>query len=352
MHFEDAIQRAEAHWQARHGFVIYSMPHSDQFTLLLQQDSKVAHTASGVFVFAPFEKHAQAHALSLNQCELIQGSLPQNPIQGTPLDNQPASTPEKDRHIQLVEKAVETIRESDLSKVVVSRKASVPLTSWKLLEITKRLMGLYPTAFRYVWFHSQTGLWCGATPETLVAVEGGAFQTMALAGTKKDAAIPWTDKERSEQGIVTDEIVTKLRDHFDALQVSDPYDQQAGNLIHLRTDISSSIDGANRTVDQLAAILHPTPAVCGFPSALARQFLSQFEGYDRSFYTGYLGRVESLQQAGHLFVNLRCMRLETYQAEVFVGGGITEDSQAESEWLETQHKMQTMLQVLAPYLSD
>lgn len=352
MHFEDALQRAEAHWQAHQGFVIYSMPHSDQFTVWLHHDSQAPKAESGDFIFAPFKKQAQVHSLSINQCEIIRGTLPQKPKPPSSLKNQPASLAEKDRHIKLVAQAVEAITQTKLSKVVVSRKTAVSLSSWKLYGITQRLMALYPSAFRYVWFHPKTGLWCGATPEILIAVEGGNFQTMALAGTKKDASIPWTDKERTEQGIVTDEIVTKLQDHFDVIQVSDPYDQQAGNLIHLRTDIRSSFDGVNRTVGQLAELLHPTPAVCGFPFTEAQQFLSEYEGYDRSFYTGYLGPVEASQQSGHLFVNLRCMRLAANQAEVFVGGGITEDSQTESEWLETQNKMQTMLQVLTPYLSD
>ena len=44
------------------------------------------------------------------------------------------------------------------------------------------------------------------------------------------------------------------------------------------------------------------------------------------------------------------MKIEENFAHIFVGGGITADSNPEAEWEETQNKMQTMLQVLLPML--
>ena len=35
--------------------------------------------------------------------------------------------------------------------------------------------------------------------------------------------------------------------------------------------------------------LHPTPAVGGLPKAAAVDYILKQEGYDRSYYTGYLG---------------------------------------------------------------
>jgi isochorismate synthase len=44
------------------------------------------------------------------------------------------------------------------------------------------------------------------------------------------------------------------------------------------------------------------------------------------------------------------MKIDANIATLFVGGGITVDSEPESEWEETQHKLQTMLQVIYPML--
>ena len=44
------------------------------------------------------------------------------------------------------------------------------------------------------------------------------------------------------------------------------------------------------------------------------------------------------------------MKIEENKAHLYVGGGITFDSNPEEEWEETQNKLQTMLQVVQPIL--
>ncbi|WP_374958131.1 chorismate-binding protein, partial [Gilvibacter sp.] len=82
----------------------------------------------------------------------------------------------------------------------------------------------------------------------------------------------------------------------------------------------------------------------------AKEFILQNEGYNREFYTGFLGPVNENGASASLMVNLRCMKIENNTARIFVGGGITIGSQPADEWQEIQNKMQTMLQVLAPML--
>ena len=74
----------------------------------------------------------------------------------------------------------------------------------------------------------------------------------------------------------------------------------------------------------------------------ALSFIQQHEGYDREFYSGYLGPV-NVGNKTHLFVNLRCMKIQNNVATLYAGGGITEDSEPEKEWQETEMKCQTML---------
>jgi isochorismate synthase len=106
--------------------------------------------------------------------------------------------------------------------------------------------------------------------------------------------------------------------------------------------------GNNLTV--LTKVLHPTPAVCGTPQKVAKVFIHKNENYDREYYTGFLGPVSGLEDRSDLYVNVRCMKMGTKTAFLYVGGGITEASQPLEEWEETQDKLQTMLQVLAPML--
>ena len=83
------------------------------------------------------------------------------------------------------------------------------------------------------------------------------------------------------------------------------------------------------------------------PKEISKEFILSNEGYDREFYTGFLGELNLTNtERTHLFVNLRCMKLTDNKATIYVGGGITKDSTAEREWDETQHKSKTMLNLL------
>jgi isochorismate synthase len=81
------------------------------------------------------------------------------------------------------------------------------------------------------------------------------------------------------------------------------------------------------------------------PKDKALAFILQQEGYDRSFYSGYLGPVH-IDGQSHLYVNLRCMQLGSDRAYLYVGGGVTADSCPDAEWRETELKAGTLLSVL------
>ncbi len=91
--------------------------------------------------------------------------------------------------------------------------------------------------------------------------------------------------------------------------------------------------------------MHPTPAVCGIPLDSAKQFIKQTEGYDRKYYTGFLGPC-NVNGKTNLFVNLRCAELFANNINLYIGGGITKDSIPEKEWEETELKSKTLLSVL------
>ena len=75
-------------------------------------------------------------------------------------------------HIKLVTKGVDTIKNGDLEKVVLSRKVEKDLENANPFTIFKRLFNTYKNAMVYCWYHPKVGLWLGATPELLFKVEG------------------------------------------------------------------------------------------------------------------------------------------------------------------------------------
>ena len=122
-----------------------------------------------------------------------------------------------------------------------------------------------------------------------------------------------------------------------------PMPFKAGNVIHLRTSYHFEAEETFNSGPLLAS-LHPTPAVGGYPKDEATQVIRHAEGFDRGFYSGFLGPVGA--GGFHFFVNIRCMQLGQDNAVLYIGGGLTRDSREEAEWEETRLKAGTLYSVL------
>ena len=257
----------------------------------------------------------------------------------------------------LVHDAIDFIGETGIAKVVVSRTAARTLPErFDPAVVFAALCERYPHAFVSLVAVPGVGTWLGATPEILLTLDNMALTTMALAGTQRRPndlpleRVTWGRKETVEQDMVS----AYVRGFFwDAgvthVVESGPQTIAAGSVVHLQTLFRVELPEAerlalaNRVLDEL----HPTSAVCGMPKHQALAFILAHEGYDRSFYSGFLGPVH-IQGESSLYVNLRCMQLGENAAHLYVGAGITADSQPQAEWRETELKAETMLAVLEP----
>lgn len=352
--YEKIVDKVEAHFRAKLPFVLFSFPNQTTFKTLLQNNiqSDILKESKNGFIFKPFDDAQPSFFISEELSEIYSGEIETAETEhfGTEF-----SENEEDhaRHLDLVEKTISKIRSTKISKIVISRRKEFAVEKFDLNTLISRLLNLYPNAFRYIWYHPETGIWCGATPEILLEVTNGIFKTMALAGTRKvndRAKLQWTEKELEEQQFVTDSILENLDKITTYLKVSKTRTHRAGDLEHLRTDIEGAIRKNGKGFMDIAKALHPTPAVCGRPRALAMEFIKTNENYNREYYTGFLGLVSQTHNNCNLFVNLRCMKLEEKSATLYAGGGITTGSISESEWTETHNKLHTMAKVLEPLL--
>ena len=125
---------------------------------------------------------------------------------------------------------------------------------------------------------------------------------------------------------------------------SGPYPAYAGALSHLKTDFHFSLKD-NKNLGDLLKVLHPTPAVCGLPKEEAYRFILENEGYDRKYYSGFIGWLDP-EGRTDLYVNLRCMHIEDEQLTLYAGGGLLASSELNDEWQETEKKLQTMRRIL------
>ena len=255
---------------------------------------------------------------------------------------------------ELVEKAKNEIKSSEVSKIVISRFEDFQLPDhFHVFDYFKKLVSTYPRAFCYLISTSSHGVWVGASPERLISIENQVFRTESLAGTQlapEDGDlgnVAWTQKEIEEQAMVSRYIIDCLKKiRLREFEESGPKTVQAGQLAHLKTEYKVNMSETN-TPDLgtiMLELLHPTSAVCGMPYQKALDFILTNEGYNRELFAGFLGPV-NFNKKTELFVNLRCMRILDQSARLFAGAGITEDSHPEKELKETIHKMNTLLNV-------
>ena len=167
---------------------------------------------------------------------------------------------------------------------------------------------------------------------------------MALAGTILATEQPvWTDKNREEQRLVGDYIARTIAPFSEKTSIGEPQTVRAANVMHLQTDFRFTMN-ERMEVAELVEQLHPTPAVCGIPKAEARQFILANEHSPRLYYSGFCGLFDANSQTS-LYVSLRCMQMLGNKIRLYAGGGLLRESVMESEWLETEAKMEAMRQL-------
>ena len=253
----------------------------------------------------------------------------------------------KSAHINLINKSLLVINDGILKKVVLSRVEAMSITSVDLATVFQKLLSFYKNSFVYIWFHPKVGFWLGASPEKLLTIEDNFIETVALAGTTKkgsDGSVSWSVKEIKEQQYVKSYILDSLINIVDNLSSAKTINIQSGNLYHLCSTISGSLKSFN-DYNSVIKLIHPTPAVCGIPLDVSKEFISLNESYDRSYYTGYLGIISPKKKSVKLYVNLRCAEVFDSFIKIYVGGGITKESNPANEFDETIAKSHIMKNV-------
>ncbi len=241
-------------------------------------------------------------------------------------------------------------------KVVLSRMESV-FSPRKVIEVAEDYFNSNPQTFRYLCQTPETGLWLGATPELLLRGDttSGRVSTMALAGTRSnDDAGEWDDKNIAEHEVVADYIVSVLEERGVEVERHTRRELVFGPVKHLCTPITGN---GCQDIPDLIAHLNTTPAVLGVPPAMALAEIDVCETHRRRCYSGAVGTREDDRYIS--YVNLRCAfaapaRLsgcDGYVYNLYAGGGIMPDSEADSEWAEADAKMSALRSMIARGLS-
>lgn len=358
---------------SRFGFALYRLPWTDECYLVLQTSGEVEQPV-GIqelngkkgFVMAPFrisEEHPlvfirpDVTAYDWDEISETLSSLENDhalpaattpPSKATPFVSEET---DKEQYARAFHRFIVPLQEKQFQKLVLSRSSARHVEEdFSPLGAFVRACNSYPRMMIYLCHTPASGTWLGSTPEILLSGHGREWHTVALAGTMpmQGEVMPtdWDEKNRKEQSYVADYIRRILKKFGSKTTEKGPYTARAGQLVHLKTDFHFLLKNADHIGDLLQA-LHPTPAVCGLPKEEAFRFIADNEGYDRRYYSGFTGWLDT---EGHtdLYVNLRCAEIKPGEAILYAGGGILASSEVESEWAETGAKMDTMQSILHP----
>ncbi len=338
----EIFEKVTTHFQLNLPFVLFAKPDEKQLNGYFQNDDELYQFENqDGFVFVSFDGTKKV-VLPKTKSDYLSQEI--NFKLGFEFQsiNIHTSKEEKNQFKELVSNSVQAIKSGKFDKLVLSKKIDFS-DKIDVIKTFQKITNTYPTAFRYLFFHPKIGLWLGASPEQLIKVEENQFETVALAGTQLFSEdVHWEAKEIQEQQFVTDYIVENCKQIATNVEISAPFTVQAGKLAHIKTIISGKIE--NNKLLELVSKLHPTPAVCGLPKESAKEFILRNENYERKFYTGFLGEW-NLKNKTNLFVNLRCMEIGSVNS-IYVGCGVTKDSEPEKEFIETQNKSETIKNII------
>ena len=357
--------------RSRLSFALYRLPWTDECYFILQASEEVKTLNDiadlndmGGFVIAPF-RQTEEHPIvlirpdvtaydwpeitqavtSLKYADAILTCKPSVTIPVTTLNEEERYG----RYFAAFNRFMEPLKAKKIKKLVLSRPAFCPINEgFSPLETFVKACNAYPRMMIYLCHTPVSGTWLGSTPEILLSGHAMNWKTVALAGTmpiENDIEpTEWSSKNQEEQSIVAEYIRKIVKKHGRKMMEKGPYTARAGQLVHLKTDFLFQLKETGYSGDLLKE-LHPTPAVCGLPKEEAYQFITEHEGYDRRYYSGFVGWIDPEGQTD-VYVNLRCMEIRSTEVKLYAGGGILPSSEVRSEWDETGEKMKTMKNLL------
>ncbi len=342
--------------------------HLDLPSLILRATPHGPLLCASLVVSGPDEARSAARML-VQRLRIIEDALWQGPVRGGPRPlprlRSTSTCPEQDAWSAAVARAAGAVGRGRLDKVVLARRLDVEAEAdLDAVSILARMAApddptLAPRT-RFA-FHAAGRTFLGATPECLVAGDGRGIRTVALAGTtgrgadaasdaELGAALLASEKDREEHAVVVDMLRATLAGAVGDLEVEDmPHLLRLPSLQHLATDMRATLPAHTGVLD-MVQLLHPTPAVGGWPREAALELIAEQEGIDRGWYAGPVGWLDAAGR-GCFMVAIRSCVVEGPHATLFAGCGIVGDSDPAEEWQESGLKIGATLRALGEWRS-
>lgn len=284
--------------------------------------------------------------------DLIQNGIPAKIVPGkittsfTPLFT-------KEEYCQMVEKAKKHIYEGDIFQVVLSNRLEAGYEG-SLLNTYRILRTINPSPYMF-YFSSDDIEVAGASPETLVKLDGGVLHTFPLAGTRQrgkdeeedhrlEEELLTDDKERAEHNMLVDLGRNDLGkiSRFGTVEVEHYMDiLKYSHVMHIGSTIKGIIDNGKCSLDAVSAVL-PAGTLSGAPKIKAMEIINKLENNKRGIYGGAIGYIDF---TGNLDTCIAIRTVFKKNGKIFVrsGAGIVADSVPEKEYYECINKAKAVM---------
>jgi len=256
-----------------------------------------------------------------------------------------------------VETAAARLRAGEAEKVVLAREVVVHGDGViSAGSVVRGLRTAYPSCFTYLITGADGTAFAGASPELLIRRTGGDAFAQPMAGSVARGTTDAEDKrlarglsasvkDADEHRVVSRFVVDALRPFATQVIARGPEVVRFTNIQHLATSVEAGLRDPASDALELAAALHPTPAVGGWPRDSADKLIDELEGMERGWYAGAVGWIDG-RGDGEFAVALRCGLLWEDGARLYAGVGVMPDSDPAQELEETELKFKALLTAL------
>ncbi len=249
------------------------------------------------------------------------------------------------------------LRAGDAQKVVLAREVLARGDGVvSAAMVARSLRAAYPSCFTYLMTGADGTAFAGASPELLIRRSGDRAFAQPMAGSVARGATDAEDerlareledsaKDAVEHRIVSEFVVEALRPFAKSVSARPPEVVRFTNIQHLATSVNAELTHPPAGALELAAALHPTPAVGGWPREAADALIDELEGMARGWDAGAVGWIAG-RGDGECAVALRCGLLWEDGARLYAGVGVMPDSDPARELAETELKFKALLTAL------
>ncbi|HHX8676249.1 isochorismate synthase [Vibrio alginolyticus] len=317
-----------------------------------------------LFATVPFDENTPTQ-LCIPKTLYVSGSnRGQNNDKSAPQIAKVVSPPTGDEYKNGVSHLLELFNTTELSKVVLSR--SVKITTNKNINpcsLIRNLLSINTDGYTFCSQISESSKLMGASPELLVSKKGHHVVSNPLAGSRPKssceienkaayASLLDTQKDLNEHSFVVEEVEKVLNQYCHNLYTPMvPSVIETETMLHLSTLLQGQANEPNVNSLKIAADLHPTPAVCGYPRQTAYAAIKEIEKFERGYFTGMVGWCDA-RGNGEWVVTIRCAEVSQRAMSLYAGAGIVHESSPQSELDETGAKMNTILRAAGIQVDD